>query len=115
MYPIYDPSNMPKVKPGLYLGLFHGARTIQERQALGDSGEWGTPGPLIGPLEQVHTTYGQTIKFSFEEGANYRQYPGLMDDNLLDIPGKDDGDIESDCIRFAGVNYGDWVVFYIKE
>jgi len=109
-YPLYGDNNL---KPGLYLGLFHGAKTLKERQALGDAGTWGSNGPAIGPLEFVHTTYAQTIKFRFTDDADWKQY-GLEQDNHIIISSKDLGEIEADCFHFDGVNYGDWTVFNVK-
>ena len=116
-YSIYlDHNDMKNLKPGLYLGLFHGAKTLKDRRALGDSGEWGSNGPCIGPLKFVHTTYSSTIKFEFENPDDAAKY-GLDSNNLILIPGKDitskQGFIEEGCFRFDGVNYGDWTVFKV--
>jgi hypothetical protein len=46
----------------MYLELFHGRETPD--QQLDD---WGKPGPVIGPLEYVHITYGSDIKFGFND------------------------------------------------
>jgi hypothetical protein len=118
-YPIYTAhGEMKGLKPGLYLGLFHGAKTLKARKALGDAGEWGQNGPCIGPLKFIHTTYSSTIKFEFENPDDAAQY-GLDSNNLIMIPGKDhtnkQGFIEEGCIQFDGVNYGDWSVFIHKE
>lgn len=112
-YPIYTEAK--NLKSGLYLGLFHGAKTLKERKALGDAGNWGSNGPAIGPLEYVHTTYAQTVKFRFTDEADWKQY-GLEQENHITIPGKDipRQNIEADCFRFDGVNYGDWTVFQVK-
>jgi len=115
-YPIYG--EQENLKPGIYLGLFHGAKTLKDRQALGDAGEWGQNGPAIGPLKFVHTTYSSTIKFEFEDAADAGKY-GLDSNNLIMVTGKDhknkNGEfIEEGCIRFEGLNYGDWTVFYAK-
>lgn len=49
-----------KLKPGLYLRLFHGRNSPDDQ--LDD---WGFDGPFIGPLESVHCTYATALRLSF--------------------------------------------------
>ncbi|GEM_PF-912660 len=44
---------------GLYLHLYHGRKDPDE-----DLEDWGSDGPVIGPLAYVHTTYMCDIKFA---------------------------------------------------
>jgi len=73
-----------------YLQLFHG-RT-DPREQLND---WGSEGPVIGPLEYVHTTYATDVKFGFFDKS------------------KSDGwlTIVNGLIYYDGVYYGDWSSF----
>lgn len=115
--PIYG-KDESKVKPGLYLGLFHGAKTIKERKALGDIGIPGSDGPIIGPLKYVHTTYGAHIKLAFVDDADATLY-GFDPKEVIHItiPSKDSREhnvtYEADCIHYRGVNYGDWTVYMV--
>jgi hypothetical protein len=79
------------VEPGLYLRLFHG-RTNPE-QPMED---WGTDGPIFGPLQFVHTTYGDDIKI---ESADSRFWLELR------------WGVE-DLIYYDAVYYGDMSVFH---
>lgn len=81
--------------PGMYLRLFHG------RENPGaDMYDWGFDGPILGPLNFVHTTYGDNIKVEFASGANRRG----LEENLH-------FDLFEDMIEFEGNYYGDWSVF----
>lgn len=64
-----DTPTQSNLKPGLYLGLFHGRSTPDE--VVDD---WGFAGPIIGPLEYVHTTYACDVKLKFVEPADFRRY-----------------------------------------
>ncbi len=115
-YPIHDDKNRDeKVKPGTYLGLFHGFKTEEQRIKAAEAGEWGKDGAMIGPLKYVHTTYACDVKFAFEDISDAIQY-GLTDTidekeepvNLFILKIKDE------CIEFDGMRYGDWIVFTIR-
>jgi hypothetical protein len=78
---------------GLYLGMFHGRRATDE--ALDD---WGSQGPILGPLQWCHSTYG-----------NWRlNWIREADDHP-------DADLEltfiDNLLAFNGVYYGDWTLF----
>lgn len=62
-------SDYTKLKPGMYLGLFHG-RTKPDQ----DMTDWGFHGPVIGPLEFVHTTYASEVKLQFTDPEDFRRY-----------------------------------------
>jgi hypothetical protein len=69
----------------VYLRLFHGRKTPDH--TLDD---WGTDGPVLGPLPYVHVTYCTEIKIG---------------DAFEPIP------IVKDLAKYKGVYYGDWSVF----
>lgn len=85
----YNETPEQSLKPGLYLGLMHGRR---HRTETLDG--WGSNGPIIGPLQYVHTTYGQEIHLADEEG---NELPDLA--------------ISAGMVEFDGWFYGDWTVF----
>ena len=82
------PAN-PIVTAGVYLELFHGRE--DPKQELDD---WGTPGPVLGPFQYVHTTYGTHIKMEMPTG-----------DVLIDMT------VGDGLVYYDGVYYGDWSVF----
>jgi hypothetical protein len=92
-------------KPGLYLALFHGRRRPDE-----EMDDWGFNGPLLGPLEWVHTTYALNIRVKFarkvDEAAYFSkpEYPDAHDLIMAD-----------DMIVYANRYYGDWSSFYVCE
>ena len=112
-YPIYGDDDK-KLKPGLYLGLFHGFKDAKARVAADD---WGANGPLIGPLKFVHTTYGFHIKFQFVNEKDAEKYGFRCGcDHDLFVAGRKSPD--QDCVAFPwlhGMYYGDWTVFNIPE
>jgi hypothetical protein len=65
-----------KLKPGLYLGLFHGRDSKDE--VLHD---WGYNGPAIGPLKFAHTTYASEIKLEFVDHEDWKRY--FPDENAV--------------------------------
>ncbi|WP_186084735.1 hypothetical protein [Burkholderia gladioli] len=98
--------------PGLYLGLFHGRDATDE--VLDD---WGFDGPVIGPLEFVHTTYAAEIKLRFVDNhVTPRYFPGTW--LVADVA---TGDlvpcaeavlsVADDLLVFDGRYFGDWSVF----
>ena len=48
----------------MYLELFHGRTTLDEQLE-----DWGTRGPILGPLTYVHTTYATHVKFAFTNSS----------------------------------------------
>jgi hypothetical protein len=56
--------------------------------------DWGEQGPVFGPYDWAHTTYGSNLKL------------GKDSDNLDDLPVSGDG-----LIYYDGLYYGDWSVF----
>ncbi|MEN7527901.1 hypothetical protein [Cupriavidus sp. DL-D2] len=67
--PIFNEVDQSTLKPGLYLALFHG------RDDKDDCPEdWGFNGPMIGPIEFAHTTYGTEIKIKFERHEDWLKY-----------------------------------------
>jgi len=96
--PVY---NVDKpTEPGLYLGLFHGRN--DPKMTIED---WGSNGPIIGPLQHVHTTYATHIKLAFLNQEDIRKY-GFNTESMIDL------DIEDGMVVFQNTWYGDWTVFY---
>jgi hypothetical protein len=92
-------------QPGLYLALFHG-RDAKDQQM----NDWGFNGPLIGPLQWVHTTYACHVRALFESAdAELRYF-----DNP-EFPEARDFSLNDDLIEHAGKFYGDWSVFYVPN
>jgi hypothetical protein len=107
-YPKYEKKDIESKsrKPGLYLGLFHGFKNEDER---GKANDWGSNGPLIGPLTYVHTTYASHIHIRFPENSlDYQKYG--FKDNEVDLEIDKEG-----CVKFGRKQYGDWTVFPIPE
>lgn len=109
-YPIYGDTK--DVKPGLYLGLFHGFKNAKARDAAQD---WGANGPLIGPLKFVHTTYASHIKFEFVDEKDAAKYGYIHTGEMCDLMVAGSGSSDEDCIEFGNMFYGDWTVFNIPE
>lgn len=78
----------------LYLDLFHGRRDPTEH--LDD---WGKQGPVFGPLDYVHTTYGSHVKMRF---TNLPETEAEVDLHTVD-----------DLLFYDGCYYGDWTVYDI--
>ncbi|SRR5216684_3599769 len=76
----------------VYLELFHGRKSVT--QQLDD---WGSEGPILGPLAYVHTTYAADIKIETATGS----------DGVLYLC----GDERTDLLHYDGFYYGDWTVF----
>ncbi len=89
-------------RPGMYLGLFHGRD--KPKQVMD---EWGFNGPMIGPLEWVHTTYTCTIRIAFQMASDALRYFGTDDtEQFLELHG--------DMLMFGGKFYGDWTVCVVE-
>lgn len=73
----------------LYIELFHGRKDKEQ-----DMDDWGSTGPVFGPLCYAHTTYGNEIKLG-KDGDEY----GVLRVN--------DG-----MVYYNGIWYGDWSVFH---
>lgn len=98
--PIYNETKL--LKSGLYLGMMHGRNTPDE-----DMSWWGFNGPVIGPLNYAHTTYGSELKLEFVDESDRALYFGEAAQEVLSI--HTDG-----LLMYAGKYYGDWTVFYHK-
>jgi hypothetical protein len=75
----------------LYLQLLHGR--VDPSQDLQD---WGSEGPVFGPLQYVHTTYAREVKFSYADKSEREGWLTVTKDDLL---------------YYDGVYYGDWSAF----
>ena len=74
----------------VYLQLWHGRSDPNVELE-----DWGEAGPIFGPLQYVHTTYGYHVKFQYAEGDKDRQCDLLAPNNML---------------YYDGMWYGDWGV-----
>lgn len=98
------------LRPGLYLGLYHGFVNDDERQATDD---WGSVGPVIGPLVYCHTTYSVHLQLEFVDASAALPYQPYMvirngTQGELNIGGS-----AQDCLLFDGMEYGDWTAFVV--
>lgn len=75
-------------EPELYFRLSHGRISLDQ-----DMDDWGSDGPVFGPLSFVHTTYRDTIHLCFPSGIAHDLY------------------VVEDCLYYDGVYYGDWSAF----
>lgn len=88
-------------KPGMYLGLLHGRDHPQQQM-----NDWGFNGPMIGPLQWVHTTYASAIRVAFESATDGLRYFGEEEkEHELELSG--------DLLTFGGKFYGDWTVYCV--
>jgi hypothetical protein len=79
----------------VYLRLFHGRKNPTDQLD-----NWGSDGPVFGPLSYVHTTYASHIKLG---------EPDQPFDNLGDLT------MANDLVYYDGVWYGDWSVFSVEQ
>lgn len=83
----------------VYIELYHGRKDPNQ-----DMDDWGTEGPILGPLNCVVTTYLHTIRLL-----------RFCDENGEDLPPKEHVElflaVYDDMIYYDGVFYGDWAVF----
>lgn len=93
-YPIYNSPEAHALPTGMYLGFFHGRDTKEA-----DMADWGFDGPVLGPLEFVHTTYAADIKVC-RKGQSDADITLTVDDGV---------------IEFEGKFYGDWTVYYHEQ
>lgn len=96
---------------GVYLHVFHGRDSTNESMD-----DWGFDGPVIGPLQYVHTTYACEIKFACSGDVADKFFPDLVKrDREAGIgPGHEfEGQLPicGDCLYYQGKFYGDWSVF----
>lgn len=100
-YPIYNQDQPPE--HGMYLGLFHGRETTTK-----DMSDWGTNGPIIGPLNWCHTTYQFNIRIQFARDSDHLKYGFSNKEPEIQT------DPKTGLVQFDGVYYGDWTVFYFR-
>lgn len=76
-----------------YLKLFHGRKNPKE-----EMDDWGTSGPIFGPVMYVHSTYGSCVKIGFVENQGLE-----LEETMMQLVG--------DMLYYDGVYYGDWSTF----
>jgi hypothetical protein len=97
--PLFDRGGYPEPKePGLYLRLFHGRAEPNEH--LDD---WGFDGPVIGPLEFMHTTYAFHVKLGFVNPEKARAFK--LDPRFPELIAHED------LLVHDGKYYGDWSAY----
>jgi len=82
---------------GLYLGLYHGRDSVDKSMD-----DWGSRGPLIGPLRSFTVTYMADIRLAFENHLDALKYGFRVDQAELIV--------KEDCIEYREIFYGDWQV-----
>lgn len=70
----------------VFLKLFHGRNAPTD-----ELDDWGFEGPMLGPMDYVHTTYASDVKYCLN-GEDYRLH------------------IIEGCVEYEGKYYGDWSV-----
>lgn len=91
-------------RPGLYLSIFHGRESIEQQMD-----DWGSPGPLFGPLEFCHTTYANLIRIQFESASDEAR---LFCN--VEFPDPQHLLLDHDLLLYNGVYYGDWSLFVLR-
>jgi hypothetical protein len=106
-----DPA--PEHSRSLYLHLYHGRADPADNLE-----DWGSDGPVIGPLAFVHTTYMCDVKFAAAPDVMDRFFPAVMAEwrerGFSNVHGPLCDwhfTIVDDLIEYDGVFYGDWSVF----
>jgi hypothetical protein len=90
-------------RPGLYLAVLHGRSTVASQM-----NGWGSAGPLLGPLEYVHTTYSVTIRIKF---VSKKVEAAFFEDPAFPEP--QDLTVSKGMLLYNGMYYGDWTVLYV--
>lgn len=106
LYPIYCRQDIENLPEGLYLALFHGYASEEERT---ENEDWGENGPVIGPIEYCQTTYSTHIKIKFTKDEDSKKY-NLPAEVVTELSLNKDG-----CVEYGGLQYGDYTVFYHKN
>ena len=83
-------------KPGMYLKLLHGRRSVDE-----EMDDWGADGPWIGPLKWFHCTYLSSVGIGFENGG---ELSSMCSGSQVPSPMF----LVEGLLYFAGMYYGDW-------
>ena len=105
--PLYGSEEHQALKPGTYLGLFHGFNEETYDHDKSIHADWGAQGPVIGPLKYVHTTFASHVKLGFL-GDNEEEPPQELENLLGSMC---EFDIRNGCVVCDGIAYGDWTVF----
>ena len=106
------------LQPGkLYLRLYHGRATPDEQME-----DWGSDGPVIGPLGSIHVTYMCHLKFAAAPDVMERFFPEVM--AQWQASGVSNGHgplcdwqfhVIDDLIEYGGILYGDWSTFLADD
>jgi len=108
-----QPVSAANAAKALYLHLYHGRADPAENLE-----DWGSDGPVIGPLAFVHTTYMCDVKFAATPEVMDRFFPAVMAEwrerGFSNVHGPLcdwQFTIVGDLIEYEGVFYGDWSLF----
>ena len=102
------------LKPGMYMALMGGFESEEEAQEELDKGFGGSHGPVMGPLEFVHSVYVSNIFIRFVNRADAEKFAPGFGRKLGDTGTTLDVWYEKDLIWFDGSRYSDYTVFYYK-
>lgn len=86
----------------VYLHLYHGRDTRGE-----EMNDWGFDGPVIGPLDYVHMTYGSTVTVSGN--------PEVIEQFFGERESEFTIEILDGLFSVGGKFYGDWTVYSTAE
>ncbi len=116
----HTPSTLPTLplEPGkLYLRLYHGRATADEQME-----DWGSDGPVIGPLVSIHVTYMCHVKFATTPDVMERFFPDVMAQWRARGVSNGHGpvcdwqfNVIDDLIEYGGTLYGDWSTFLADD
>lgn len=84
----------------LYIHLFHGRKTVNE-----DMNDWGEDGPVIGPVDYFHLTYGNDIKLGDDLCNLHIDKTGLL---YFDGMYYGDFSVLDGQTYLGGLVHGDW-------
>lgn len=105
--PIYNDTLNTGLQPGLYLGLYNGRRSKKEEVE-----DWGTDGPLIGPIETCHEVGGCELTLTLAKTADIKAHAKIAKIyNGFEMALPIDG---GEYIKIGRIYYGDWSFFTVK-
>lgn len=101
----------------LYLRLYHGRATAGEQME-----DWGSDGPVIGPLASIHVTYMSQLQFAAAPDVMERFFPEVMAQWRAGGVSNAHGplcdcqfNVIDDLIEYGGMLYGDWSTFLADD
>lgn len=108
---------LPLESGKLYLRLYHGRATVGEQME-----DWGSDGPVIGPLASIHVTYMSQLQFAAAPDVMERFFPEVMAQWRAGGVSNGHGplcdwqfNVIDDLIEYGGTLYGDWSTFLADD